>query len=105
LFPIAIPSPFPIVSRIRLLLQRTRVIHVVIAVINRRGETMMTTLITENQESTEATAPASEPKATKKGHRRATEAPCCALQGQVGEEGHTDEEGRQSAQESQVGED
>jgi hypothetical protein len=66
LFPIAIPSPFPIVSRIRLLLQRTRVIHVVIAVINRRGETMMTTLITENQESTEATAPASEPKATKK---------------------------------------
>jgi hypothetical protein len=33
-FPIAIPSPFPIVSRIRLLVLPTRVMDVVTAVIN-----------------------------------------------------------------------
>jgi hypothetical protein len=39
---------------------------VVTAVINRRGETTMTTLTTANQESTQAMAPASAPKATTK---------------------------------------
>ena len=41
--PIAVPSPFPIVSRIRLLLRRTGVIHVVTAVITAKGEHEMTT--------------------------------------------------------------
>jgi hypothetical protein len=39
---------------------------VVIAVITAKGEHEMTTLIADNQESTQATAPASEPKATTK---------------------------------------
>jgi hypothetical protein len=63
---IAIPSPFLINRTILLLLQRTRVIHVVTAVINRRGETTMTTLTTEEQSTLAASGAAQEPKATTK---------------------------------------
>jgi hypothetical protein len=62
---IAIRSPFPMDRRIRLLLRRTRVMDVLTAVINRRGETTMTTLTTEEQ-TAQATALASEPKANTK---------------------------------------
>ena len=60
---IAIPSPRPDFRTIRLLLSPTRVIHVVTAVINRRGESTMTT---EEQETTQATATVKEPEAPKK---------------------------------------
>src|SRR5271169_1216908 len=60
---IAIPSLSPYFRRIPLLLPRIRAIHVVTAVINRRGEFTMTT---EEQESTQATATAKEPEAPKK---------------------------------------
>ena len=60
---IAIPSLSPHFRTIRLLLRRTGVIHVLTAVINRGGESTMTT---EDEESTEATATAKEPEAPKK---------------------------------------
>jgi hypothetical protein len=63
---IAIPSPFAIDHRIRLLLPRTGVMDVLTAVIIAAGEHEMTTLTAENQETTQATAPTSEPKATTK---------------------------------------
>jgi hypothetical protein len=53
-------------SRIRLLSGRTRVMDVLTAVINRRGENTMTTLTTEEQSTLAASGPAQEPKATTK---------------------------------------
>jgi hypothetical protein len=53
-------------SRIRLLLPRTGVIHVVTAVINRRGETTMTMLTTEEQTAQAGTGTAQEQKTNTK---------------------------------------
>ena len=62
---IAIPSPFAIFRRIRLLSGRTGVIHVVIAVITAKGDNMNTSTTEENG-TAQATATGDQPKPTKK---------------------------------------
>ena len=62
---IAIPSPFPILLRIHLHFARTRVIHVLTAVITAKGE-YMNTSTTEETGTTAATGTGEQPKPTKK---------------------------------------